>query len=105
MVFAINHRRPIESIGMEESTVAPQVDRSSEGAGSADNLPFAVKAFDNLGQLLKEVRALIDPRLLTPLLRRRVPAGLAKDHGDGHRGARRGSELNTLDSLHGVLRS
>ena len=48
MVFAINHRQPVESIGMEESTVAPQVDRGPEGAGSADNLPFAVEAFDDL---------------------------------------------------------
>ena len=53
MVFAINHRRPVESVRMQESTVAPQVDRGPEGAGSADNLLSAVEAFDDLSELLE----------------------------------------------------
>jgi hypothetical protein len=38
---------------MQQSTVAPQVDRSPEGAGSANNLPSAVEAFDDLSVLFE----------------------------------------------------
>jgi hypothetical protein len=38
---------------MQQSTVAPQVDRSPEGSGSANNLPSAVEAFDDLSELFE----------------------------------------------------